>query len=63
MAEDASPSESGACAMCSAESSVQCLICLRRGARPAPTFCGSACYREHWKTHRGGGGDGMSPSS
>ncbi|CAD7700867.1 unnamed protein product [Ostreobium quekettii] len=65
MAEElASCGPSGSCCGgCGGASSVQCLICLRRGVRPAPTFCGPACYREHWKSHRRSGADERSPSS
>lgn len=40
------------CSLCAATASLQCLICLKRGIRPAPSFCGVACYREHWASHR-----------
>lgn len=40
------------CSLCACPASLQCLICLKRGIRPAPSFCGVACYREHWASHR-----------
>lgn len=58
-----SPTSSSGCALCPQAATLQCLICLKAGVRPAPTFCGAACYREHWRSHKCGGGERPSPSS
>lgn len=63
MQEDTASPASSSCAVCCHPARLQCLICLKRGLRPAPTFCGPHCYREHWKSHRKCSLDASSPSS
>lgn len=63
MQEDTASLASGSCAVCSHAATLQCLICLKRGVRPAPTFCGPNCYRDHWMSHKRCMVDGTSPSS
>lgn len=46
------PQQDPACGECGEAARMECLLCLKAGARPSPVFCSMDCYRRHWKTHR-----------
>lgn len=39
------------CCDCGNPAKMECLLCLKMGIKPAPTFCSQECYKGHWKIH------------